>query len=111
MSIGNRLRQARLDAGLSQFSLAEQSGISQQMISKIERGESSSTTVLVPLAIACGVRPEWLHAGQGKETEEHATAKECIEIRELVAAFLGASALQRQALLTIAKSINPTQSR
>lgn len=104
MSIGDRLRHARLEAGLTQAQLAEASGVSQQMISKIERGASAGTTSLVPLALTCGVRPEWLHTGIGARSQLALQEQESTEVQELAAAYATATMSQRQALLTIARS-------
>jgi transcriptional regulator with XRE-family HTH domain len=104
MNIGDRLRQARLEAGLTQSQLAEASVISQQMISKIERGASVGTTSLVPLALTCGVRPEWLHTGIGAKSQPALQEQESTEVQELAAAYATATMSQRQALLTIARS-------
>ena len=60
-----RIKKARNHAGLTQNELHEKSGVAQQMISKLELGKSSETSKLVQLAVACGVRPEWLATGQG----------------------------------------------
>jgi transcriptional regulator with XRE-family HTH domain len=73
MSLGGRPRKAREYAGramgskrkLSQKQLAERSGVSQQMISKLELGLSKETSGIVALAVYCGVRPEWLSNGTG----------------------------------------------
>lgn len=61
-SLAKRLRKARKKAGLSQPELAERSGVSQQAISRIERGEQKGTSFLVALADACGVDPAWLYS-------------------------------------------------
>lgn len=63
--LGPRLLAARKFAGLTQSQLAEKSGLSQQMISKLESGRSNETAGIVALALACGVRPEWLFNGNG----------------------------------------------
>lgn len=60
MTLGERLRIAREHAKLTQPELAERSRVSQQMISKLERGLSKETAGIVALAVACGVRSEWL---------------------------------------------------
>lgn len=65
MTLGERLRKARKHAGITQPQLAEISGVAQQTISKIERGVQQSSTEIVSLAGACGVRPEWLDKGIG----------------------------------------------
>lgn len=55
MSIAKNLTRIRSAAGLSQGALAKLSGVSQQLISQIERGENSSTKHLPKLANALGV--------------------------------------------------------
>ena len=66
MNFSERLRAAREHSGLTQDQLAEKSGVKQGTISKIERGDSDSSTFTVELAVACGVRPEWLAMEQGE---------------------------------------------
>lgn len=65
MDLAQRLRKARKFAELTQAALAQRSGVKQQMISKLENGQSKETADLVSLAVACGVRPEWLASGDG----------------------------------------------
>ena len=64
MSLAIRLKQARERAGLTQVELQAKSGVPQQAISKIEKGLQGSTAFVVRLAVACGVRPEWLDSGE-----------------------------------------------
>lgn len=52
MGIAENLTEARRKAGLSQIQLADRSGVSQQLISQIERGLNSSTKHLPALARA-----------------------------------------------------------
>jgi transcriptional regulator with XRE-family HTH domain len=66
MNLGERLKKAREHAGLTQKELEEKSGVLQQMISKIEKGRQDTSAYIVQLAVACGVRPEWLGMGQGE---------------------------------------------
>jgi SOS-response transcriptional repressor LexA len=65
MELGERLKAARKNAKIGQEKLAELSGVSQQTISKIERGKVEASGFVVHLASACGVRPEWLAMGEG----------------------------------------------
>ncbi|WP_082524743.1 S24 family peptidase [Pseudorhodoferax sp. Leaf274] len=62
-TLGQRIRHARGVAGLTQMQLAEASGVKQSDISKLERGDSRSTTGLVALARALKVDPNWLDDG------------------------------------------------
>ena len=68
MKFGDRLELARKSAKLTQEELAKKSGVQQGTISKIERGDADSSTFTVQLAIACGVRPEWLAIEDGSMT-------------------------------------------
>lgn len=65
MDFGKRLRTAREHAKLTQQELATASGVPQQTISKIERGDQDTSSYTVHLAVACGVRPEWLAMEDG----------------------------------------------
>jgi transcriptional regulator with XRE-family HTH domain len=59
--LGQRIRQARLDAGLSQRGLAELVGVSFPHISKVEAGrESASTELLARIGEAVGINPDEL---------------------------------------------------
>lgn len=62
---GERLYTARTHAKLTQKQLAKAADISQSNLGELEYdGDGSSATVR--LAVACGVRPEWLSEGQGE---------------------------------------------
>jgi transcriptional regulator with XRE-family HTH domain len=63
--LGSRIRAARKDAGMTQVELARKAGITQPTLSDLENGHSDSTSSLIDLAIALGVRPEWLATGKG----------------------------------------------
>lgn len=66
-SFSERVKIERERAGLSQTQLARMSDLSGPMISCLERGKSAgSKKVLVSVARALGVRPEWLRSGSGK---------------------------------------------
>jgi len=69
MSLGERLRKARLTARLTQRQLAEKAGVTQQMVSRLETGKAHGTTDIVRLAIACEANPEWLATGEGDMVE------------------------------------------
>ena len=51
MTIGDRLRQARKDAGLTQAKLARLSGVNQARISGLETGTQEQSVYLVELAL------------------------------------------------------------
>lgn len=65
-SFSERVKKERERAGLSQTRLARMCNLSGPMISCIERGTSAgSEKVLLSVARALGVRPEWLRSGSG----------------------------------------------
>jgi len=66
-ALKDRLSRARQAAGLTQAQLAKASGVTQQMISKLETGQSAETTGIVSLARALGKSPDWLESGIGQE--------------------------------------------
>ena len=61
---GNRLREARRHAGMTQVELSAKSGVPQTTISTAERLGNRSTDT-VAYARACGVSPVWLASGDG----------------------------------------------
>jgi transcriptional regulator with XRE-family HTH domain len=70
-TIGARLLQARDYAGISQSELARKSGVSQTIVSRLERNEAKRTRDIVRLARACGVNSEWLAEGVGEMVNKH----------------------------------------
>ena len=67
MTLADRIKDARIRAGLSQAELARRSGISQPSLHDLESGKSKTarSTTLVHLAEALGQTPEWLAGGKG----------------------------------------------
>jgi transcriptional regulator with XRE-family HTH domain len=66
-TFSKRVKTERERAGLSQTRLARMCDLSGPMISCLERGKSAgSEKVLVSVARALGVSPEWLRSGSGK---------------------------------------------
>lgn len=54
MNVGKNLKRIRKDKGISQVDLAKSSGVSQQLISQIERGENVTTNRLPEIAKVLG---------------------------------------------------------
>lgn len=69
MSVGQRVRVARKNAGLSQQDLAKAIGVTQPTLSELERGISASSSHLISIAKICGVSAEWLLDGSNKKNE------------------------------------------
>ncbi|WP_158255454.1 helix-turn-helix domain-containing protein [Xanthomonas sp. CFBP 7912] len=66
MDLRSRIAAAMRHSGDTQDSLAKRVGISQQAIGKLLSGKSQTSRRLTEIALACGVRPEWLAAGEGE---------------------------------------------
>jgi ribosome-binding protein aMBF1 (putative translation factor) len=70
-SIGARLLQQRLAAGLTQQQLAAASGIAQADISRVERGQSNPTAeTLAALGAPLGVTLDLVPTGAATESDE-----------------------------------------
>ncbi len=64
-SIGQRVQFIRLEKKLHQEQIADEAGIAQTVISRLEAGLNVSTTHLVQIAIVLNIRTEWLENGEG----------------------------------------------
>lgn len=67
-TLAERIRSSRLKSGLSQGDLAEQTHLTQQMISKLESGTSQSTSAMLDIAKTLRVSVHWLWLGQDSST-------------------------------------------
>lgn len=65
MSIGQRIKEARVAAKLTQKALAQRVGMSQGSLSALETGDSQGTTMVASMATALGVNALWLETGRG----------------------------------------------
>lgn len=74
---GQRLKQARKYAKLSQDALAKRVGISQGTMSELERYYSSSSYT-VQMAKECGVSAVWLATGEGEMTPSQSEKNDAI---------------------------------
>lgn len=63
-TLAERIRSSRLKSGLSQVELADQTQLTQQMISKLESGTSQSTSAILAIAKALNVSAHWLWSGK-----------------------------------------------
>lgn len=68
-TFAERLKEAMRDAGYTQMALAEATGLSQGAIQKLTSGRAKSTTKLLEISNALGVRPEWLVSAKGDKSE------------------------------------------
>lgn len=67
MTFGNRVRDLRKAAGLTQHQLAARAGIAQSTLGDIERNATkySQGPTALRIAAALNVAPEWLSTGKG----------------------------------------------
>lgn len=70
MSIGERVREARKEAGITQQQLADKVGVSQPALSELENGDSYGTTRLAAIASVLGVSALWLETGRGQKRQD-----------------------------------------
>lgn len=75
-AIGERIRRARLKAGLRQYQIAERTGVSRSAVSAWELGQGISSEKLVLFAQIVGVSAEWLITGEQALETRRARAAE-----------------------------------
>ncbi|WP_447716865.1 helix-turn-helix domain-containing protein [Pluralibacter gergoviae] len=63
MTLATRLKERRLEMGMTQTTLAERSGVSQQAIQRIEGGLISRPRFLLEISTALQCEPNWLLHG------------------------------------------------
>ena len=68
MKIGQRIREARKAAGMTQDQLAAKVGMRQNSISELEKGDSAGTTNVAKFAQALRVNALWLETGMGERS-------------------------------------------
>lgn len=66
MQLKDRLKTARLKAGLTQTAAAARVDMSQANYHKLESGKNQGSTKMLELALLFGVSPEWLATGAGE---------------------------------------------
>lgn len=64
-TVGQRVKHARIQAGLSQGKLAKLAGIKQPTISELEKGDSKTSRHLYKIASVTGFNVLWLAEGKG----------------------------------------------
>lgn len=88
MLIGQRVREARTAAGMTQPVLAALVGMSQAAISELETGASTTTGYTARLAAALGVVALWIETGRGPRRAVSAdSADDSANLALIVAAY------------------------
>tara|TARA_R110002012_G_scaffold207600_3_gene377658 strand:- start:426 stop:755 length:330 start_codon:yes stop_codon:yes gene_type:complete len=83
LTIGNRVKEARKKAGMTQEMLARLSGVPQARISALELNKNKKSSYLIQLSNALGVNPNWLETGVDDlsvEVEYSAMEKELLRL-------------------------------
>ena len=104
MSIGQRIKKARVALKLSQAALGQRVGMTQASISELESGESEGTGKIASFAAALGVSALYLETGKGLErpalSREHSDLAHAVELLTL---FMKSSDLGRATILDAAR--------
>lgn len=67
-SLRERLRKARVDAGLTQRELAKRLGVAHSTVSDAERGRANiGTRTFIDWGRACGTSLDWIATGESRE--------------------------------------------
>ncbi|MFH1817334.1 helix-turn-helix domain-containing protein [Thiobacillus sp.] len=77
MALANRIKKARILAGLSQAELARRCGVSPSLLCNLENGKIKSLrhSMLLQMAKILGKSPEWLAFGRGHAKPSSARSK------------------------------------
>jgi transcriptional regulator with XRE-family HTH domain len=107
-TLGQRIKQRRLELELEQEALAKAVGFSQPTLANLERGKNERTKYLAELAKALKTTSEWLSTGKG-DKEAVPEAIKFTELNgleaQLVMVYRGLSGSQKDRLLLIANQI------
>jgi transcriptional regulator with XRE-family HTH domain len=87
-AIGQRIKQARLQAGLQQFEVAKRCGVSRAAVSNWENGQGIRSQKLIEYARVVGVPAEWLITGGRIAASEQTSSAnfDPIQLQRLIAA-------------------------
>lgn len=61
----DRLKEVRIERGMSQQDIADKAGVSQSTIMFLESGRNQSSRKIVEIANVLGINSEWLVTGKG----------------------------------------------
>lgn len=74
MNMSNRIKETRLKKGLSQLQLADLAGVTQAVISNLERGIATGTTRIISIANALDTSADWLLNGGDDQASSDAAS-------------------------------------
>jgi transcriptional regulator with XRE-family HTH domain len=105
MSIGRRIKAARLEKKMSQQALADKIGIKQPTLSELETGESFSSSLIGSFAAALGKSALWLETGKGPEDAPAVTSSADMDsLVQLIILYRDSSVEGRSLILDAAKA-------
>jgi transcriptional regulator with XRE-family HTH domain len=80
MSPGHRLKERRVELGMSVAQLARSAGIAASTLYDLERGNSQSSRQMHRLCSSLGLNPNWVEAGAGPRLVSEEPAENTLEI-------------------------------
>jgi len=107
MTLADRIKAARIGAGLSQLALAQKCGIAGPSLHNLESGRSKSMrqATLLRMAKAVGQSPEWLAFGTGEATENPQLPQSSSFEQDFLADFRKLSAAERKIVVRMVRSL------
>lgn len=114
-ALKDRIKLARKHADLTQRQLAEAVGVSQPVISQLEKGENLQSVHLLKIANVCGVDPEWLAEGTGQPPglsvrEPSAEYQAASSAADIVRSMLASKAAQKLSAEARERILNAAES-
>lgn len=132
MTVGERIKGARADAGVSRADLARRTGLAYSTISDLELGRSKSTSHIAEIADVLSVSPLWLQTGRGTRNKgvpqfrnrisesniggyvvapQPYDSERTLEFKDLLDILRTASPMARRAIIASARAIASTLSQ
>jgi transcriptional regulator with XRE-family HTH domain len=102
--LGERLRKLRLEAGETQVGLAKAIGVTQVLVTNVERGISKSTRYAPQLAAHYNVSALWLATGQGSRDDQDDP-----EAQEILADIMGLEPRDKEIIRNLLIRMNNPQ--
>lgn len=106
MSVGERVRLARKEKGISQELLASAARMSQPALSELESGASTSTSHIASLAAALGISALYLETGKGLKVPGGEAPEVLVDVIELITLFKNAKPDGRAEILRAARGVS-----
>ena len=107
MTLADRIKFAREQAGLTQVQLAKAVGISQPSIHELESGRTKQfrASTLLKVAKFLGQSPEWLANGEGEASVLSTPAIKSPDEEELLTSFRSLPPLEKKVILRMVRAL------